>query len=109
MGRLESVKKKPHEVKPLSDTSRDAELVQLEILRKKSPAEKLRMVNHLNDTMRRLMMSGIALRHPEFSEDQRRRKLMDQLLGEALAEAVYGPPNYSFGKESRFDNRLRDE
>jgi hypothetical protein len=103
------LKKKPHEVMPYSDTSREAELVQLEILRKKSPAEKLQMVNSLNNTMRTLMMSGIALRHPEFTKEQCRRKLMDQVLGEALAEAVYGPPDYSFGKGSVFENRLRDE
>lgn len=103
------MKKKPHEVKPLSDTSREAERVQLEILRKKSPAEKLRMVSDLNDTSRTLMMSGIALRHPELNEQQRRRKLMDQLLGESLAETVYGPPNYSIGEQSNSEQRLRDE
>ena len=102
-------KKKPHEVKPLSDTSHEAEQVQLAILRKKSPAEKLKMVSSMNNTMRNLMMSGIALRHPELNEEQRRRKLMDQVLGEALAEAVYGPPNYSIEKESRLGNRLLDE
>jgi hypothetical protein len=93
-------KKKPHEVKPHIDTSREAEQVQLEILRKKSPADRLRMVSHLNDTMRTLMMSGIALRHPELNEKQHRRKLMDQLLGETLAEAVYGPSNFSVGKDT---------
>ena len=56
------------------------------------------------DTMRTLMLSEIALRHPEFDEEQRRRKLMDQLLGEALAKAVYGPPNFTFGRESHFEN-----
>jgi hypothetical protein len=103
------VNKKPHEVKPYSDTSCEAEQVQLEILRKKSPAEKLQMVNHLNDTMRTLMLSGIAIRNPEFNEEQRRRKLMDQLLGDTLAQAVYGPPNYSFGRTSSFENRSRNE
>ncbi|MDZ4833448.1 MAG: hypothetical protein SGJ27_06680 [Candidatus Melainabacteria bacterium] len=97
------MKKKPHEVKPLSDTSREAEQVQLEILRKKSPAEKLRMVSQLNDTVRTLMMSGIALRHPELNEEQCRRKLMDQVLGETLAETVYGPPNYSIRSENQVE------
>ncbi len=102
-------KKKPHEVKPLSDTSREAEQVQLAILRKKSPAEKLKMVSNMNDTMRTLMMSGIALRHPELNEEQCRRKLMDQVLGEALAETVYGPPNYSISEELPLEKRLLDE
>jgi len=88
------VKKKPHEVDLLTDTSRDAELVQLEILRKKTPGERLEMVISLNRTMRALMLSGIALRHPAFNEEQRHRKLMDQLLGEDLAEKVFGQPNY---------------
>ncbi|MBS1989954.1 MAG: hypothetical protein JSS83_05510 [Cyanobacteria bacterium SZAS LIN-3] len=103
------LKKKPHEVKTYSDTSREAELVQLEILRRKSPAEKLQMVNSLNNTMRTLMLSGIALRHPEFNEEQRRRKLMDQLLGEALAKEVYGPPAYPLVKGPHFENKLSDE
>ncbi len=100
---------KPHEVKPHSDTSPEAELVQLEILRKKTPAEKLQMVSRLNATLRTLMLSGIAMRHPDFSEEQRRRKMMDQLLGETLAEAVYGPPNYSLGHEHSLENRSSDE
>lgn len=104
--RLRSLKKKPHEVKLLSDTSRDAEQVQLEILRKKSPAEKLLMVCQLNNTMRTLMMNGIELRYPKFTDQQRRRKLMDQILGEALAETVYGIPNYDFDEA---ENRLSDE
>lgn len=89
------MKKKPHEVDLLSDTSRDAELVQLEILRKKTPGERMLMVGSLNATVRGFMLGGIALRHPEFTDKQRNRKLMDLLLGESLAETVYGSPDYS--------------
>lgn len=91
--------KKPHEVKQLSDTSEEAEQVRLEILRKKSPAEKLQQVCALNNTMRTLMLSGIALRNPHFNEAQRKRMLMDQLLGPKLAEEVYGPPDYEPKKD----------
>lgn len=89
------MKKKPHEVELLSDTSPDAELVQLEILRRKTPGERLEMVNSLNKTLRGLMMGGIARRDPDFTEKQRQRKLMDLLLGESLAETVFGAADFS--------------
>lgn len=89
------MKKKPHEVDLLSDTSRDAELVQLEILRKKTPGERLELADNLSATVRAFMMGGIALRHPDLTEGQRHRKLMDLLLGEPLAETVYGKADYS--------------
>lgn len=86
--------KKPHNSKQVSDTPPEAEKVLLEVLRTKAPWEKLQMVSQLNSTMRTLMMSGIAYRHPELNKQQVQRKLLDQLLGIELAQKVFGPADY---------------
>jgi hypothetical protein len=59
-------------------------------LRKKSAAEKMRMVNQLNTRMKNAVLCGLRQRHPEMKEQQLRRKLADILLGEELATKVYG-------------------
>jgi hypothetical protein len=79
---------KPHESNQLTDTRQQAETVLVALLRKKAPWEKLQMVSQLNATMRTLMMTGIAHRNPELNEQQRRRKLFEQILGTETAEKV---------------------
>lgn len=86
--------KKPHEYQQLTDTHQQAESVLVELLRKKEPWEKLQMVSQLNATMRTLMMSGIAHRHPEMNDQQRRRKLFEQILGAETAEKVLNLADY---------------
>lgn len=90
---LESMKKKPHEMEQVSYISPEFEGVLLRILRTKSIGEKLQIVSRLNNIRRLRMLSEIALNHPEFTEQQQHRKLLDLLLGEKLAETVYGPAN----------------
>jgi hypothetical protein len=82
--------KKPT-VARLTDTSPDAERVQLEVLRAMSPSRKVALVEDANRTARRLAMAGIRMRHPDATEAERNRLLMDIVLGEELAERVYGP------------------
>ena len=74
----------------LSDTRAEAEEVLLELLRRKTPAEKLCQVNQLNDTVRTLALSGLRERLGEIDEVQIHRHLADLLLGAELAEKVYG-------------------
>ncbi|HEY9793196.1 MAG TPA: hypothetical protein V6D22_22540 [Candidatus Obscuribacterales bacterium] len=75
----------------LSDTSPEAEEVLINLLRNKTPAEKLDMVCKLNATVRELAIQGIRERHGDISDSQVRRLLSDVLLGQDLALTVYGP------------------
>lgn len=85
---------RPHEV-ARSTLSRDthpaAEAVQLEILRRMTPARKMELIAGAIRTSRALALCGLRRRNPRASEEQLHRLLMDLLLGEELAHQVYGP------------------
>jgi hypothetical protein len=74
-----------------SDTRPEAELVLLSLLRLKTPAEKLSLVDQLNASVRKLALCGLRQRHPNLSDTQLQRLLADLLLGQELAQKVYGP------------------
>jgi len=73
------------------DTSPEAEHVQIELLRRASPARKLYMVAQMNQTVRTLALEGLRRRHPHATAEQLRRRLADLSLGPELAAKVYGP------------------
>ena len=73
-----------------SDTNPKAEQVQIELLRRVPAWRKIQMVSQLNETVRTLALSGLRQRHPNASPELLRRMLAYQVLGEALAEKVYG-------------------
>ncbi len=74
-----------------SDTDPKAERVQIELLRRVPAWRKIQMVSQLNETVRTLALSGLRQRHPDASPQALRRLLADLILGESLAEKVYGP------------------
>jgi hypothetical protein len=73
------------------DTNSRAERVQIELLRRAPTWRKVQMVAQLNDTVRTLALSGLRQRHPDASPPELRRLLADLILGESLAEKIYGP------------------
>ena len=74
-----------------ADTSLEAEAVMIELHRKASGRRKLEIVGELYDTNKLLALGGLCERHPQASERELRRRLAGLLLGEELAEKVYGP------------------
>jgi hypothetical protein len=76
------------------DTSPEAEAKQLEIFRAMPPWRKIQLVNDAIKTSYALARAGLRDRHPDADEEEIQRRLFDLLLGEELAERVYGPPNY---------------
>lgn len=48
------------------------------------------MAGQMFMTMKQLALQGLKNRFPQASEDELRRRLADVLLGEELAEKVYG-------------------
>jgi ABC-type transport system involved in cytochrome bd biosynthesis fused ATPase/permease subunit len=72
------------------DTNAKAERIQIELLRRAPAWRKVQMVAQLNETVRTLALSGLRQRHPSASPQELRRLLADLILGEPLAEKVYG-------------------
>ena len=72
-----------------ADTTREALRVQVEVLRRMSPEERLRQGRLLNETARKLTEAGIRLRHPEYSERDVFFARARLSLGDALFRDAY--------------------
>ena len=75
----------------LSDTSPEAERVQIDGLRSMPTWQRLRLWNDLIVTCRKLALAGLRERFPEASPEELHRRLATLLLGPELATKVYGP------------------
>ena len=75
----------------LSDTDRDAERVQIELMRQSPSWRKIYLLGQLNQTIKLMVLSGLRQRHAQATEEELRRRLADLLLGAELAARVYGP------------------
>jgi hypothetical protein len=75
----------------LTDTSADAERVQIEILRSMPSWRKFQLWNDLNMAMRHVALAGLHERFPSAPPEELRRRLATLLLGPELAAQVYGP------------------
>jgi len=72
------------------DTSPDAERVQFQIWRAMPAWRKLELVAQMNETVRELAMLGLRERYPNATPAELKRRYADLILGEELAERVYG-------------------
>jgi hypothetical protein len=73
-----------------SDTHPKMEALQIELLRQASPMRKMQMLAQLNKSAQMLAMQGLRSQYPYASETELRRRLAGLLLGEELAQKVYG-------------------
>lgn len=76
--------------KAFTDTDENAEEIQLSIMRKMSPAEKLELIFSLSNAAIDLARVGIKHRQPNADEKEISHQLADLLLGKSLAKKVYG-------------------
>jgi len=74
----------------LTDTSGDAERVQIEILRSMPSWRKFQLWNDLNMAMRQVALAGLRERFPSATPQELRRRLATILLGPVLASQAYG-------------------
>lgn len=74
-----------------SDTTFEAEQVQIELLRQAPSWRKFEMVAQMNQTVRLLMQEGLCQRFPNASEVEIRRRLADLILGPELGARIFGP------------------
>ena len=80
-----------------SDTSLEAERVQVELWRKMSPPQKVRAMTELNRTVEQLSLAGIRMRHPAASERECFLRLAILKLGRELACRVYPEAEHILG------------
>ena len=72
----------------VSDTSPEAERVQIELLRRATVQQRLALAFSLSDTVLHLARRAIRRRMPEASEEEVRLKFVAIHYGEELAERV---------------------
>jgi len=70
------------------DTSPDAYAVQLELLRRMSPVQRLKKTFALSRQVKRMSMDAIRRHHPEFDENAVRLRFIELTYGKSLAEDV---------------------
>ena len=75
----------------ISDTHPQIEAYQLQLWRQAPAWRKAELLGQMYATVKQLAYQGLRQRHPEASEAELRRRLADLLLGEELAQQVYGP------------------
>jgi hypothetical protein len=73
----------------LTDTSEEMEKVQIEILKKMKPEERLKLSLQLFEAEKKLISEGINKRHPEYSKEEVKYALIKVFLGDELFEKVY--------------------
>ena len=66
------------------------EALQIKLLREIPAWRKMEMLAQLNAAARILALSGLRQRHPNASESELRRRMAALLLGDEIAQKVYG-------------------
>ena len=75
----------------ISDTSPEAERVQIAGLYSMPLWHKFELVSELTMTVRQLAFAGLQERFPDATPEELQRRLAILCLGRELAERVYGP------------------
>jgi len=87
------------------DTSPEARRMLIELLRRKTPAEKLAMVGDAFEMARDLTITGLRLRHPDASASELEVLYLEHLLSPELARKVMAATG---GRETRIPAPRRD-
>jgi hypothetical protein len=73
-----------------SDTSPEAESIQIDLLRKAPTWKRLRVAAEMSETVMLLSRIGVARRNPGATPAELRRLAAETILGPDLASRVYG-------------------
>jgi hypothetical protein len=73
-----------------SDTSPEAESIQIDLLRKAPTWKRLRVAAEMSETVMLLSRIGVAKRNPGATSAELRRLTAEAILGPELASRVYG-------------------
>lgn len=72
------------------DTSEETERLMLELLRRKSPAERIKLAAETSEGLRRLAELSARSSHPGADEDERRCRFAARWLGREWAIRLFG-------------------
>ncbi|PYQ49919.1 MAG: hypothetical protein DMF78_17055 [Acidobacteria bacterium] len=72
-----------------TDTSAEADRVQVEAYRRMGGAGRIAALFRLNERARNLAMAGIRHRHPEYDEERQRLAFARLVLGDELVRKVW--------------------
>ena len=75
---------------PTSDTSPEAESIQIDLLRKTPTWKRLRVAAEMSETVMLLSRIGVARRNPGATPAELQRLAAEAILGPELALRVYG-------------------
>jgi len=78
-----------------SDTHPKMEALQIELWQQATPTRKMHMLAQLNASARLLALAGLRAQYPNESESEIQRRLANLILGEELAQKVYGENSYA--------------
>jgi len=78
-----------------SDTHPKMEALQIQLWRQASPTRKMQALAQLNASARMLALTGLRSRFPNASEAELRFKLAGLILGDELANKVYGETRHA--------------
>jgi len=78
-----------------SDTHPKMEALQIQLLRQASTTRKMNMLAGLNASARLLALTGLRAQYPQASAAELRFKLAGLLLGDEIAQKVYGEFNHA--------------
>jgi hypothetical protein len=73
-----------------SDTSVEADVKQIEILRRLGTAGRAEMMFQLSDTVRGLVEAGVRHRHPDYDQKSVERAVLLLMIGEKLFRQIFG-------------------
>ena len=78
-------------MKPLSsDTSPEAQRVQIELMRRLSPSQKLALAFEVTEAMRNLVLADLRHRFPEADPTEIRRRFIARVLSREDVIRAYG-------------------
>jgi len=72
------------------DTTRDAFLRQLEVLRRIGIEGRAAMTFELSDNLRQIVKDGVRLHHPDWDEAQVKQEVFRIVLGDRLYNEAFG-------------------
>jgi len=74
------------------DTSAEARRIQLDVLRRLGGPARLEMACRMSDDARAISEAGVRHRHPDWTDEQVHRSILELLLGSDLARKTLSEP-----------------
>ena len=69
-----------------TDTSADAETLQLDLLKQMTPQQRIEKMCGLSHSVRQMTLQAIRRRHPDFNEEDVRLRFIELTYGQSLAD-----------------------